>query len=114
LAYLFGGSLTSVARIAAVATALGIGWISRRAHLRFRHDHLASFFAGMFGLGVAIYSAIRTSGPTCSASCSATCWGSGWDLIGLAVLGGIVLVVIWAFWKEFLFATSTLGAGGRG
>src|SRR5664279_619116 len=57
MAYLFGGSLYLGGAIAAVATALGIGWISRRAHLR-SDTIIGVLFAGMFGLGVAIYSAI--------------------------------------------------------
>jgi manganese/iron transport system permease protein len=115
MAYLFGGSLYLGGAIAAVATALGIGWISRRARLR-SDTIIGVLFAGMFGLGVAIYSAIPNYVGDLFGFLFGDVLGIGLgDLIGLAILGGIVLVVIWAFWKEFLFATfDPLGAGASG
>ena len=115
MAYLLGGSLYLGGAIAAVATALGIGWISRRAH--FRSDTIIGvLFAGMFGLDVAIYSAIPNHVSDLFGFLFGDVLGIGpGDLIGLAVLGGIVLVVIWALWKEFLFATfDPLGAAASG
>jgi ABC-type Mn2+/Zn2+ transport system permease subunit len=115
MAYLFGGSLYLGGAIAAVATALGIGWISRRAHLR-SDTVIGVLFAGMFGLGVAIYSAIPNYVGDLFGFLFGDVLGIGLgDLIGLAILGGIVLLVIWALWKEFLFATfDPLGAGASG
>ena len=115
MAYLFGGSLYLGGAIAAVATALGIGWISRRARLR-SDAIIGVLFAGMFGLGVAIYSAIPNYVGDLFGFLFGDVLGIGLgDLIGLAILGGIVLVVIWALWKEFLFATfDPLGAGASG
>ncbi len=115
VAYLVGGSLYLGGAIAAVATALGIGWISRRARLR-SDTIIGVLFAGMFGLGVAIYSAIPNYVGDLFGFLFGDVLGIGLgDLIGLAILGGIVLVVIWALWKEFLFATfDPLGAGASG
>jgi ABC-type Mn2+/Zn2+ transport system permease subunit len=115
MAYLFGGSLYLGGAIAAVATALGIGWISRRARLR-SDAVIGVLFAGMFGLGVAIYSAIPNYVGDLFGFLFGNVLGIGLgDLIGLAILGGVVLVVIWALWKEFLFATfDPLGAGASG
>ena len=115
MAYLFGGSLYLGGAIAAVATALGIGWISRRARLR-SDTIIGVLFAGMFGLGVAIYSAIPNYVGDLFGFLFGDVLGIGLgDLIGLAILGGVVLVVIWALWKEFLFATfDPLGAGASG
>ena len=115
VAYLVGGSLYLGGAIAAVATALGIGWISRRAHLR-SDTIIGVLFAGMFGLGVAIYSAIPSYVGDLFGFLFGDVLGIGLgDLVGLAVLGGIVLLVIWALWKEFLFATfDPLGAGASG
>jgi manganese/iron transport system permease protein len=115
MAYLFGGSLYLGGAIAAVATALGIGWISR--HARLRSDAVIGvLFAGMFGLGVAIYSAIPNYVGDLFGFLFGDVLGIGLgDLIGLAILGGLVLAVIWALWKEFLFATfDPLGAGASG
>ena len=115
MAYLFGGSLYLGGAIAAVATALGIGWISRRARLR-SDTIIGVLFAGMFGLGVAIYSAIPNYVGDLFGFLFGDVLGIGLgDLVGLAILGGLVLVVIWALWKEFLFATfDPLGAGASG
>lgn len=115
VAYLVGGSLYLGGAIAAVATALGIGWISRRARLR-SDTVIGVLFAGMFGLGVAIYSAIPNYVGDLFGFLFGDVLGIGVaDLIGLAILGGVVLVVIWALWKEFLFATfDPLGAGASG
>jgi len=115
MAYLVGGSLYLGGAIAAVATALGIGWISRRAQLR-SDAIIGVLFAGMFGLGVAIYSAIPNYVGDLFGFLFGDVLGIGTgDLIGLAILGGGVLAVIWAFWKEFLFATfDPLGAAASG
>jgi manganese/iron transport system permease protein len=115
VAYLVGGSLYLGGAIAAVATALGIGWISRRARLR-SDTVIGVLFAGMFGLGIAIYSAIPNYVGDLFGFLFGDVLGIGLgDLVGLAILGGIVLVVIWALWKEFLFATFVpLGAGASG
>jgi len=115
MAYLFGGSLYLGGAIAAVATALGIGWISRRARLR-SDAIIGVLFAGMFGLGVAIYSAIPNYVGDLFGFLFGDVLGIGLgDLVGLAILGGVVLAVIWALWKEFLFATfDPLGAGAAG
>src|SRR5665811_856959 len=115
MAYLVGGSLYLGGAIAAVATALGIGWVSRRARLR-SDAIIGVLFAGMFGLGVAIYSAIPNYVGDLFGFLFGDVLGIGLgDLIGLAILGGVVLVVIWALWKEFLFATfDPLGAGASG
>jgi manganese/iron transport system permease protein len=115
MAYLFGGSLYLGGAIAAVATALGIGWISRRAQLR-SDAIIGVLFAGMFGLGVAIYSAIPNYVGDLFGFLFGDVLGIGLaDLIGLAILGGVVIIVIWALWKEFLFATfDPLGAGASG
>jgi manganese/iron transport system permease protein len=115
VAYLVGGSLYLGGAIAAVTTALGIGWISRRARLR-SDTIIGVLFAGMFGLGVAIYSAIPNYVGDLFGFLFGDVLGIGLgDLVGLAILGGVVLVVIWALWKEFLFATfDPLGAGASG
>jgi manganese/iron transport system permease protein len=114
-AYLVHGPFYVGAAIAAVATALAIGWIGR--HARLRSDTIIGvLFAGMFGLGVLMFSAI----PTYVGDLFGFLFGdilgiSAMDLVGLAVLGGVVLLIVAALWKELLYATfDPLGAGASG
>jgi manganese/iron transport system permease protein len=114
-AYLVHGPFYVGAAIAAVATSLAIGWIGR--HARLRSDTIIGvLFAGMFGLGVLMFSAI----PTYVGDLFGFLFGdilgiSAWDLVGLAVLGGVVLLIVGALWKELLYATfDPLGAGASG
>jgi len=114
-AYLVHGPFYVGAAIAAVATALAIGWISR--HARLRSDTIIGvLFAGMFGLGVLMFSAIPTYVGDLFGFLFGDILGIGvLDLIGLAVLGGVVLLVVAALWKELLYATfDPLGAGASG
>lgn len=114
-AYLVSGPFYLGAAIAAVLTALAIGWIGRRARLR-SDTVIGVLFAGMFGLGVLMFSAI----PTYVGDLFGFLFGdilgiSVVDLVALAVLGGLVLLVVAALWKQFLYATfDPLGAGASG
>jgi ABC-type Mn2+/Zn2+ transport system permease subunit len=114
-AYLVNGPFYLGAAVAAVLTALAIGWIGRRARLR-SDTIIGVLFAGMFGLGVLMFSAI----PTYVGDLFGFLFGdilgiSVVDLVALAVLGGLVLLVVAALWKQFLYATfDPLGAGASG
>jgi manganese/iron transport system permease protein len=114
-AYLVHGPFYVGAAIAAVATALAIGWIGRRARLR-SDTIIGVLFAGMFGLGVLMFSAIPTFVGDLFGFLFGDILGIGlWDLAGLAVLGGVVLLIVAALWKELLYATfDPLGAGASG
>ncbi len=114
-AYLVHGPFYIGAAIAAVLTALAIGWIGRRARLR-SDTVIGVLFAGMFGVGVLMFSAI----PTYVGDLFGFLFGdilgiSVMDLVGLTVLGGLVLLVVAALWKQLLYATfDPLGAGASG
>ena len=114
-AYLVNGPFYIGAAIAAVVTALAIGWIGRRARLR-SDTVIGVLFAGMFGIGVLMFSAI----PTYVGDLFGFLFGdilgiTVMDLVALAVLGGIVLLVVAALWKQLLYATfDPLGAGASG
>lgn len=114
-AYLVHGPFYVGAAIAAVATALAIGWIGRRARLR-SDTIIGVLFAGMFGLGVLMFSAIPTYVGDLFGFLFGDILGIGmWDLVGLVVLGGVVLLIVAALWKELLYATfDPLGAGASG
>src|SRR5688500_3184531 len=103
------------AAIAAVTTALAIGWVSRRGFLRM-DTAIGVLFAGTFALGVFMFSTI--SGYV--ADLFSFLFGnilaiSAGDLIALVVLGAVVLAIIAALWKELLYATfDPLGAAASG
>jgi manganese/iron transport system permease protein len=59
MAYLNGWSLPGGALVAGLATALGIGWLSRREAIR-EDTAIGVVFTGMFGLGVLLMSTARS------------------------------------------------------
>lgn len=103
------------AAVAAVTTALAIGWVSRRGLLRM-DTAIGVLFAGTFALGVFLFSTI--SGYV--ADLFSFLFGnilaiSAGDLVALLVLGTVVLAVIAVLWKELLYATfDPLGAAAAG
>jgi ABC-type Mn2+/Zn2+ transport system permease subunit len=93
------------AGIAAVGTALAIGFVVRRTRIR-ADTAIGVLFVGMFALGLFWYSALRGF----VADLFSFLFGnilaiSATDLVGLAALGLLILVVVAVFWKELLFAT---------
>ncbi len=114
-AYVFKGPFLVGAGVAAVATALAIGWVSRRSRLR-QDTTIGVLFAGTFALGVFGFSRIQgyvadlfsfLFGNLLSTTLE--------DLVGLAILGGLVLAVVVVLWKELLYSTfDPLGAAASG
>ena len=114
-AYLLAIPFYLGAAVAAVATALAIGYVTRRAQIR-ADTAIGVLFAGTFALGVFLYSTIEgyvadlfsfLFGYLLSIDLS--------DLIALAVLGAIVLGIVAVLWKELLYATfDPLGAAASG
>jgi manganese/iron transport system permease protein len=115
IAYLVGAPIILGGAIAAIGTALGIGAITRRSGLR-SDAIIGVLFAGMFALGVAIFSSIPNYvgdlfhflfGDVLGISVS--------DLQALAILVLGLLFVLRLLWKELLFTTfDPLGAGAAG
>ena len=104
-AYLLAIPFYLGAAVAAVATALAIGYVTRRARIR-ADTAIGVLFAGTFALGVFLYSTIDgyvadlfsfLFGYLLSIDLS--------DLIALTALGGLVLLIVGVFWKELLYAT---------
>lgn len=115
IAYLVGAPIILGGAIAAIGTALGIGAISRRSGLR-SDTIIGVLFAGMFALGVAIFSSI----PNYVGDLFHFLFG---DVLGISVgdLGALTLLVLGLLlvlrllWKELLFSTfDPLGAGAAG
>jgi len=115
IAYMLGLPIIIGGAVASIVTALGIGALTRRSGLR-SDSIIGVLFAGMFALGVALFSSIPNYvgdlfhflfGDVLGISVS--------DLLALSLLVVILLVVVRILWKELLFATfDPLGAGAAG
>ncbi|MES2209668.1 MAG: metal ABC transporter permease [Chloroflexota bacterium] len=114
-AYILGAPFYLGATIAAVGTALAIGWITRRGRLR-GDTTIGVLFAGMFAFGVFLFSTI----PNYVGDLFGFLFGeilgiSATDLLALAILGFAVLAIVGLLWKELLYSTfDPLGAGASG
>jgi manganese/iron transport system permease protein len=103
------------AAVAAVSTALAIGYVTKRGGLR-QDTAIGVLFAGTFAFGVFLFSTIQgyvadlfsfLLGNVLAISPS--------DLIALLVLGLGVMLVVALLWKELLYATfDPLGAAASG
>lgn len=114
-AYLLNSPFYLGAAVAAVLTSLAIGWVARRGNLR-GDTAIGVIFAGMFALGVFLFSRI----PNYVGDLFGFLFGevlgiSFGDLLALGLLGAGVLIVVWIFWKELLYSTfDPLGAAASG
>jgi ABC-type Mn2+/Zn2+ transport system permease subunit len=103
------------AAVAAVATALAIGWVTRRGHLR-ADTAIGVLFAGMFALGIFLFSLIPNYVGDLFGFLFGEVLGIGTgDLIALLALAAAVLAVVAVLWKELLYTTfDPLGAAASG
>jgi manganese/iron transport system permease protein len=101
--------------VAAVGTALAIGFVSRRGALR-SDTVIGVLFAGMFALGVFIFSLIPNYVGDLLAFLFGDVLGIGSsDLVAIVAFTAIVLAIVATFWKELLYATfDPLGAAASG
>jgi manganese/iron transport system permease protein len=104
-AYILHGPILVGAAIAAVFTALSIGFVTRRAGIR-GDTAIGVLFAGAFALGVFMFSTIQGYVGDLFGFLfgSLLLIGVG-DLVGLAILAAIVLATVAVLWKELLYAT---------
>jgi manganese/iron transport system permease protein len=100
---------------AAVVTALAIGWVTRRGNLR-SDTAIGVLFAGMFALGIFLFSLIPNYVGDLFGFLFGQVLGIGnGDLIALVGLAALVLLVVAILWKELLYATfDPLGAAASG
>ena len=85
----------------AVLASLGIGAISKNARLK-EDTAIGIIFAGMFALGIAIISTVRSYAVDLSHFLFGDVLGvSSRDLMLTAIFGGIVLLLVIIFFKEF-------------
>jgi ABC-type Mn2+/Zn2+ transport system permease subunit len=115
IAYLLGIPLYIGGAIAAVSTALAIGWIARRGGLRF-DTAVGVLFAGMFALGIVLFSTIDNYVADLFSYLLGNVLGITFaDIVQVIVLGAIVLAVVFVLRKEFLYASfDPAGAAASG
>jgi manganese/iron transport system permease protein len=115
IAYLLKVPFYLGAAVAAVGTALAIGWVTRRGQLR-GDTTIGVLFAGMFALGIFLFSRIPNYVGDLFGFLFGEILGIGEaDLIALAVLAVIVLATVGILWKELLYSTfDPLGAAASG
>lgn len=115
VAYMIKGPFYLGASIAAVGTALAIGWVTRQGKVR-SDTAIGVLFAGMFALGIFLFSLIPNYVGDLFGFLFGEVLGIGVsDLISLAVLAALVLGTVALLWKELLYATfDSLGAAASG
>ena len=103
------------AAIAAVATALAIGWVTKRAGIR-QDTSIGVLFAGTFALGVFMFSTINGYVADLFGFLLGNVLAIGpQDLVALLALGLGVMAIVGLLWKELLYATfDPLGAAASG
>lgn len=102
IAFVNGGSVALGALIAAVLTALGIGWTQRRARVSY-DTAIGIMFVAMFSLGILILSRRESYTPDLFAFVFGDILGvSQADLIGAAILAVGIVVFVVAFYRELL------------
>ena len=114
-AYLLKAPFYLGAAIAAVGTALAIGWVTRHGRLR-SDTTIGVLFAGMFALGVFLFSRIPNYVGDLFGFLFGEILGIGEsDLIALTILAVVVVAVVALLWKELLYSTfDPLGAAAAG
>jgi manganese/iron transport system permease protein len=115
VAYMIGIPYYVGAAIAAVATALAIGVVTKRGGIR-QDTVIGVLFAGTFALGVFLFSGIQGYVADLFSFLFGNVLAIGTaDLVALLLLGAGVIVTIGILWKEFLYATfDPLGAAASG
>jgi len=109
LGYLLsGGSKDSLfwwALGAAVLVALAVGRISKHAEIR-EDTAIGILFASMFALGIALISSMRSYSVDLSHFLFGNVLGvSSHDLVITTIFGGVILLTVFLFYKEFLVLT---------
>ena len=104
--YLVGGGARDPlfwwALLTAVVSALGIGTISRSTKIK-EDTAIGIIFAGMFALGVALISTVRSYTVDLAHFLFGDVLGvRNADLWLIGIFGGLILLAVFAFYKEFL------------
>jgi len=96
------GSLFWWALAAAVLTSIGIGALSRATRLK-EDTAIGIVFAGMFALGIALISTVRSYSVDLVHFLFGDVLGvSDSDLLWMGLFGGVIVLTVLLFYKEFL------------
>jgi manganese/iron transport system permease protein len=100
IAFVNGANVSLGALIAAVATAIGIGWTQRRGRVSY-DTAIGILFVAMFSLGILIISRRSSYTPDLFSFVFGNILGvSNSDLLGAAILGAGTLLFVLAFRRE--------------
>ena len=104
-AFVLGANLYLGGAIAAVLTALLIGFVSRRALLKY-DTAIGILFVGAFAAGILIISRRTNYTPDLFSFVFGNVLGVSWsDVWTTAVVAAVILVLVVLFYKELLFVT---------
>lgn len=115
IAYMMGIPFYIGAAVAAVGTALAIGFVTKRAGIR-QDTAIGVLFAGTFAFGVFLFSTINGYVADLFSFLLGNVLSIGMgDLVALITLGVGVIATIALLWKQLLYATfDPLGAAASG
>jgi len=100
IAFVNGANVSLGALVAAVATALGIGWTQRRGRVSY-DTAIGILFVAMFSLGILVISRRTSYTPDLFSFVFGNILGvSDADLLGAAILGAGTLLFVFAFRRE--------------
>jgi manganese/iron transport system permease protein len=106
LGYLVSGSsrepLFWWAMVTAIISSIGISAISRTTRIK-EDTAIGIIFAGMFALGIALISTVRNYAVDLTHFLFGNVLGvSNTDLVKTALFGGLIVLIVFLFYKEFL------------
>jgi manganese/iron transport system permease protein len=105
IAFALGGSIYLGAAVGAVVTALAIGFVSRRAAIKF-DTAIGIMFVGAFALGILVMSRQQGYVVDLTSFVFGNVLGvDRGDLVLIAAIGALVLALVAAFYKELLFTS---------
>lgn len=104
IAYLNRWNLLLGALLAAMVTALGIGYLSRRERLR-EDTAIGVLFSGMFALGIVLISRTKSYRDFSHILFGNILGVTNGDLLGILLVGSIVVGMLAAFHKELVLTS---------
>jgi ABC-type Mn2+/Zn2+ transport system permease subunit len=103
VAFVAGMNISLGALVAAVITALGIGWTRERARVSY-DTAIGILFVAMFSIGILVLSTRSSYTPDLMSFVFGDILGvSRSDLVGALILGVAVVTFVLAFYRELLF-----------